>query len=54
MNYYSHFLSVLNLDKVFLTKAANLSVAKLTKAEILTYKYRDKLLNMILQQGTCR
>lgn len=40
IEYYSHFLPVLNLDKVYLTRTANLSMARLTKAEILIFKYR--------------
>lgn len=34
------FFPVLNLDKVYLTRTANLSMARLTKAEILIFKRR--------------
>lgn len=40
IKYYSHFLPVLNLDKIYLTRTANLSMARLTKSEILIFKYK--------------
>ena len=43
--YYSHFLPLLNLDKVYLTRTTNLSMARLTKAEILIFKYRAQMTN---------